>query len=105
MELPTPTDMAREVTPLIAKAGGSLDLLELEHALSRAFWPQIEAVRGTGGVDYFRQAFNDAVTIAVNNGLINSSGTTLLLTNRGWEQASFAQAAVTAGGKSEEVEN
>jgi hypothetical protein len=104
LELPTPADMAREVTPLIAKAGGALDLLELEQALSAEFWPRIEAFRGVHGVDYFRQAFNDAVTIVMNSGLINSSGSRLLLTNKGWEQASFVQAERGSVPKSEKIE-
>ena len=87
MELPTAADIAREIPAMVAEAGGSLDLTYLERMVLRMFLPRVHAIKREGGDDYIHQVFNDAIGIVVRKGLINSSGTRLLLTDKGWEQA------------------
>ena len=87
MQLPTAVDIAHEIPAMVAEAGGSFDLQNLEYSVSRRFLPRVHAIKREGGDDYLHQAFNDAITIVIRNGLINSSGTRLLLTEKGWEQA------------------
>jgi hypothetical protein len=90
--LPQPADIAREIPAMLAMAAGSMELLELEQRITARFWPEIHALRGDEGVGYLKQAYNDAVTIAIQRKLITSSGTKVFLADAGWEMAADTRA-------------
>lgn len=96
MGLPQGADVAREIPSVIARAGGSVDLTELEQTIKAQFWPAIETVRGEDGLAYLNQCFQEGVTIAMTKRFITSSGTKLFLGDAGWEMANVTRSQATA---------
>ena len=96
MGLPQGADVAREIPSVIARAGGSLDLTELEQTIKARFWPAIETVRGEDGLAYLNQCFQDGVTIAMTKKFITSSGTKIFLGDAGWEMANVTRSQAPA---------
>jgi len=96
LDLPTAADIAREIPVLGVELGGSIELDELRHRITRAFWNRI-ATSGSG-VDYLNQALDDAIAIAFRNGLISTAGTRLIVSPKGWEQAALIKGSREAQG-------
>lgn len=96
MGLPQGADVAREIPSVIARAGGSLDLTELEQTIKARFWPAVETVRGEDGLAYLNQCFQDGVTIAMTKKFITSSGTKIFLGDAGWEMANVTRSQTGA---------
>ena len=77
---------------MLADVGGATSLWELQGKTLASLRAHLLKEKEGVGVGYPKQLFDEAVTILVRQGLVNSAGERLLLTDKGWAQAAAMKA-------------